>query len=122
PSRVARRCDVELAARPAAPGGGPVGSWEGGAVAPFEAAEAAPRGRRARRPVDLPLLRGRLRPARLRQGRGRLAHRGRPGEPDLPRTPLPEGPGVEVVRPEPAARVQGQVPAALRHRLAGALA
>ena len=40
-------------------------------------ADAADRRGRPRRAVDLPVLRGRLRPARLRQGRRGHAHRGR---------------------------------------------
>src|SRR3954451_18193900 len=88
-----------------------------GAVAAAQGAEAAHRRRGARRPVDLPLLRGRLRAARLREGRRRDAHRGRPGEPHLARAPLPRGASIEELRAVAPPRIQGQVPPAVRQRL-----
>ncbi len=60
------------------------------------------RDRRQRRPLGLPLLRGRLRPARLRPGRPHHRHRRGPRLPHLPGLPLPQG--------------RGHLPA--RHRLA----
>src|SRR5437764_1001655 len=94
----------------AAPRGRPARRRQGGAIAALAEARAADRRGRARRPLDLPLLRGRLRTARLRQGRRGHAHRGRPGEPDLTWPALPERPGVEELRAESVARIQGQVP------------
>src|SRR3954447_11744410 len=117
-----RRGYRALAGASAVARGRPARTRARGPVAAVGEPEAANRTRRARRPVDLPLLRGRLRPADLRRERRGLAYRGRSGEPDLARTALPEGPGVEVVRGEPAARIQGEVPPALRHALGGALA
>src|SRR5947199_51622 len=75
-----------------------------------------------RRLLDLPVLRGRLRPVDLRQGRRGHPHRGRSGKPGFTRAPLPEGPGLEELRAQPAARVQGQVPPAVLHAVGGALA
>ena len=105
-----------LAGRPAAPRGRPARR------------SARPRSRRSRatlRPriddadhvaaVDLPVLRRRLRAARLREGRRGDPGRGRPREPDLARPPLPEGRRDEEHAQRPAARVQGQVPPAVRH-------
>ena len=60
--------------------------------------------------VDLPVLRGGLRPARLRQGREGHPDRGRSGLADLARAPVPQGLGLAPAARAPGARVQGQVP------------
>ena len=70
------------------------------------------RRRRPRRRLGLPLLRRRLRPAGLRQGRAGHPDRGRPRQPDLPRAPVPEGLGHEAARHEPRPADEGPVPRA----------
>src|SRR5690348_8457523 len=103
-----------VAGAPAAPRGRSARARQGGAVAALEGTRAAHRRGGARRPLHLPLLRRGLRAARLRQRGGRHPYRGRPRQPDLTRPAVPQGTGLEELRPEPAARVQGQVPAAVR--------
>ena len=67
-----------------------------GAAAKSDRSRRAHRPHRDRRlggPLGLPVLRGRLRAAGLRQGRPGHPDRGRPGQPDLPGPALPEGLG-----------------------------
>ena len=100
--------------------GDPLGLGRGGPVARARGSCAPARPtRRPRRAVDLPVLRSRLRPEGLRQGRAGRADRGRPRLADLPRAAVPEGRGVGEPRQQPAARDQGQVPAPARHRVGG---
>src|SRR4029079_3977804 len=122
PSGGALEAPRVLARTATAAGGGSAGARQGGPVASLADARAPHRRGRARRSLDLPLLRRRLRTARVRQGRRRHPHRRRSREPDLTRPALSEGAGLEELRAEPAARVQGQVPAAVRDAVGEALA
>ncbi len=85
-------------------------------------ARASPAHRRSRprRPLHLPLLRGRLRPARLRAGGARQPDRGRSRQPHLARAAVPQGRCQPGLRDEPVARVPGQVSPAARHGVGGA--
>ena len=74
--------------------GDPLALRAGRPLGALGAAEAADRRRRPRRQVDLPVLRRRLRPERLRQGRAGHPDRGRPGLADLARPAVPEGLGL----------------------------
>ena len=90
------------------------------AVGRHRGARPAHAPRRPRRPLGLPLLRRRLRAARLRRGRRGHADRGRPREPDLARPALPQGRGEQEPRHEPAPGGPGEVPAAVRDGVGGA--
>ena len=65
-------------------------------------AAAAARAGRHGRHQHLPVLRGRLRPAGLRQERQAHPHRGRPAQPDQPGHALPEGRGHLRLADQPA--------------------
>ena len=83
-------------------------------------------GRADRRPeghrVDLPLLRGRLRPGRLHARRRARRHRGQPALADQPGHAVPEGLGLAPARPAARPPDEGQVPAPRRDRVGGARA
>ena len=65
----------------------------------------------------VPLLRGGLRAARLRQGREGRPDRGRPGLAGLARTPVSQGFCQRAARQQPGPPDQGALPASLRHRV-----
>src|SRR3954452_23506696 len=71
------------------------------ALAPFAGARAAHAHGRPRRPVDLPVLRGRLRPEGLRLRREGRPDRGRPRLADLARAPVSQGRGLGGLRELP---------------------
>ncbi len=101
---------------------GRVADWGMGPSARLEEDEE---GRRAHRRaeghrVDLPLLRGRLRPGRLHAGRRADRHRGQPALADQPGHALPEGLGLAPARPAARSPDEGQVPAPRRDRVGGA--
>ena len=74
--------------------GDPLGLGRAAQSARSERLDAADQHRRQGRAVDLPVLRRRLRPEGLRQGREGDPDRGRSRLADLPRAPVPEGLGV----------------------------
>ena len=88
---------------------------ERGAVGALARPDAADRDGRPGRPVGLPLLRGRLRPAGLRQGRAGHPDRGRSRQPDLARPAVPEGLGHQAAASTARCARPGQVPAPGRH-------
>ena len=101
PDGVGRR-RPPLARPPSGPRCRPARPRARGAVGRHRGARSAHAPCRPRRPLDLPLLRRRLRAARLRRGRCGDPDRGRPGKPDLARPALPEGRGDQEPRHEPA--------------------
>src|SRR5437588_6162539 len=88
----------------------------GGAVAHLARPEPAHPDGRPGGEVGLPVLRGRLRPERVREGRAGRPDRGRPGLADLPRAPLSEGSSLRGARQLAAQGDARQVPAAAPHR------
>ena len=76
------------------------------------AVAAAPRRGRHGRNQHLPLLRGRLRAADLRQERARHPYRGRPAQPDQPGHAVPQGRRDVRLDDQPRAARQGAVPGA----------
>src|SRR6266545_1369214 len=112
-----RRADRTLAPRSTGAGRRPARPRKGGPVRALPDPGAADRRSRPRRPLHLSVLRRRLRPARLRQGRRGDADRRRPREPGLTRPAVPEGCRLPKLRPEPVTRIQGQVPVPVRQRL-----
>src|SRR5215218_10499871 len=93
---------------------GPSGSREGGAIVATGESEAAHGAGRQGGEIYLPVLRGWVWAARVRQGRRDHPDRGRPGQPDIAGQALSKGGGLAAVRTEPGAPVQGQVSPPLR--------
>ena len=114
------QADPGLARLPAAHRGRPARPGQRRGLAPYGRPQTAYGHRRPCRQVGLPLLRGRLRTAGVRQGRHGRADRGRPRLARQPGAAVPQGLGHAPAHHGPCPPSRGPPPTPVRHRVGAA--